>query len=207
MRHRAADRGRLLLRLRGGPSLRPGGSRRDRGQDARARRAGSGLRAQDDVEGGGEALLRRPGRAAKGAAGRGEGRSDRLVLHHRRRVHGLLHRPSRAVQWHPKGVPRVDELERILEGGCEEPADATDLRHGVLHQQGAAGAPDPPRGGKEAGPPQAGARARAVHLPQVGAGCRLLARARHDTVEPAGRLHAVDAVPGRIRRTTHAARV
>ena len=128
VRHRAADRGRVLLRLRRRPSVRARGPRGDRGEDARDRAAGPRLRAQDDAEGGGQALLRRARRAPQGRADRGEGRTGRLVLHHRRRVHGLLHRPPRALQRRPQGVPGADELERLLEGGRPQPADAAHLR-------------------------------------------------------------------------------
>ncbi len=47
VRHRPADRRRLLLRLRGREAVRAGGSRAHRGADARARLGRSRLRAAD----------------------------------------------------------------------------------------------------------------------------------------------------------------
>ena len=56
-----------------------------------------------------------------------------------------------------------------------------------LSRQGAEGAPHADRGSEEARPPQARARARAVHVPSVGAGRGVLAGQGHDALQHARR--------------------
>ena len=77
---------------------------------------------------GGDRLLRRARRAAQGAADRGEdGRpAAGLGLHDQgpRHVRGLLRRPARAVDRRAQGVQADHDVERLLEGRREEPADA-----------------------------------------------------------------------------------
>ncbi len=65
-----------------------------------------------------------------------------------------------------------------------------DLRHRLPLGQGAQGAPHADRRGEEARPPQAGTRARPVHVPPVGAGRGVLARQGHDALQHARELHA-----------------
>ena len=72
VRHRPGDRRGLLLRLRRRSALRARGSRSHRSEDARAGRAGSGLRAADVAAPGSHRLLHQARRAAQGAADRGE---------------------------------------------------------------------------------------------------------------------------------------
>ena len=72
-------------------------------------------------------------------------------------------------------------------------------------RQGSEGAPHADRGSEEARPPQARSRARAVHVPPVGAGRRVLARQGHDALQHARELHARRAVPRRLRRGEDAA--
>ena len=128
----------------------------------------------------GDAVLRVARRAAQSAADRREdGRAaGGVVLHDQgpRHVRGFLRRPARPFERTPQGVQAPEHLERVLEGGCAQPADAAHLRHGVLQRQGAAGASAAARRGEEARPPQARTRARPVHVPPVGARRDVLAR-------------------------------
>src|SRR5664280_2143791 len=102
---RAADRGRLLLRLRvsRGDGALGGGLPEDRRAHARAHQGGGGVRAPRGVRGGGPRAL--PGRAP-GLQGRADRRpaqrlgpgppaGDGLALH-QRPVHGPLPRPPRS---------------------------------------------------------------------------------------------------------------
>ena len=120
----------------------------------------------------------------------GEGRARRLVLHDRGRLHRLLHRPARPVHGAAEGVQGALELERLLEGGRTQPADAADLRYRVLQGLGTEGPPAPHRAGEGARPPEARQGTRAVHVPPLGAGSPVLAGEGHDPLPPAGRLHA-----------------
>ena len=104
-----------------------------------------------------------------------------------------------------KAFKLLTHLERLLEGRRAEPADAAGLRHGVLQRGRPEGAPAAPRGGEEARSPPARARARPVHVPPVGARRGVLAGQGHDRLQPARRLHAAGAVPGRLRRGEDAA--
>ena len=76
-----------------------------------------------------------------------------------------------------------------------------------LSRQGSEGAPHADRGSEEARPPQARPRARAVHVPPVGAGRGVLARQGHDALQHARQLHARRALPRRLRRGEDAARL
>ena len=89
-----------------------------------------------------------------------------------------------------EGVQAAQHLERLLEGRRAQPADAARLRHRVPVREGSQGAPHPARGSEEARPPQARTRARALHLPSVGAGRGVLARQGHDALQHARELHA-----------------
>ena len=102
VRHRPADRRRLLLRLRRRAPVRARGSRAHRSEDARAgRRRISPYERQMWPRAGGDRLLHAARRAAEGAVDRGEdGRAvARLLLHDQgpRHVRGLLRRSARAV--------------------------------------------------------------------------------------------------------------
>ena len=89
-----------------------------------------------------------------------------------------------------KAFKLLSDVERLLEGRREEPADAAHLRHGVLQRDGPEGAPAAARRGEEARPPEARARAGPLHVPPLGAGRRLLARQGHDALQHARQLHA-----------------
>ena len=60
-----------------------------------------------------------------------------------------------------EGVQAAEHVERLLEGRRAQSADAARLRHGVLHRQGAEGAPHADRRSEEARPPQARAASSA----------------------------------------------
>ena len=69
-----------------------------------------------------------------------------------------------------KAFKVLSQLERVLEGRREEPADAADLRHGLLQRQGAEGTPSSRLAeAKKRDHRKAGSRTRALHLPPVGA--------------------------------------
>ncbi len=80
-----------------------------------------------------------------------------------------------------------------------------DLRHRLLLRKGAEGVPDADRRSEEARPPQARARARAVHVPPVGARARVLARQGDDALQRARELHARRALSRRLSRGQDAA--
>ena len=188
VRHRSGDRRRLLLRLRRArarscPRTSRPSSRRCASSPSQDLVYERQMWPRDEAK----AFFAGARRAAQGAADRGEDRGPArgLLLHDQGQgdLHRLLRRPARAVDGQAEGVQAAQHVERVLEGRRAQPADAAHLRHGVLLRQGAEGAPHADRGGEEARPPQARQRARAVHVPPVGAGRRVLAatRARRST--------------------------
>ena len=115
----------------------PGGSRGDRSADERAGRSDSSTSA-DDAERGGRSVLRRARRAAQGATDSGE-EADRDVSCYTiktRRPSRLLRRPACALDGQAQGVQAAEHVERLLEGRCAQPADAADLRDGLLQGRG-----------------------------------------------------------------------
>ncbi len=202
VRHRPAHRRRLLLRLHRRTSLRARRSRGDREEDEGARAGRFRLRAPDVAAAGGDRLLHQARRAAQGAADRGEdgGTARGVGLHDQGQGHvrRLLRRPARAVNGSAQGVQADGDVERVLEGRREERADAARVRHGVLLAEGARRAPDASRGSEEARSPQGRQRSRPVHVPSVGAGRGLLDGQGRDALQHARRLHARQAVPGRL---------
>ena len=186
-------------------ALRARGSGRHRAADARDRRARPALRARAAPEGGRQGVLRGPRRAAQGGADRGKGRRRRVVLRHQGRLPRLLRRPARAVGRQARTLQAALDVERLLEGRRQEPADAARLRHGVLLEGRARAVPAPPRGSEEARPPQARQGARPVPLPSVGAGRGVLAGQGHDRLPHHRQLHARRAAAERLRRAEDAA--
>ncbi len=100
VRHRSRDRRRVLLRFRRPATVRAGGSRDDREENAGACAPGSGLRTPDVATRRSEDILRRSRRAAQGPTDRREDRGParRLLLHDQGQgdVHRLLRRAARA---------------------------------------------------------------------------------------------------------------
>ena len=139
--------------------------------------------AREDVPVGGRArALQAAGPAVQGRADRGprqkRGRRDRLALHERP-VHRPLPRPARPRHEAHQGVQAAVGRGRLL-ARRREPHDAhAHLRHGLLLQGGAGGAPRAHRGGEGARPPQARRRARPLPLLAGRARRGLLAAARH----------------------------
>ena len=136
-----------------------------------------------------------------------EGQTRGVLLHHQGPGHlrRLLRRPARAVDRQAEGVQAAEHLQRVLEGRCAQPADAAGLRHRVLFRQGPEGASDADRGGEEARSPQAGPRARSVHLPSVGSRRGILAGQGDDALQPPRQLHAGRAAAEWLRRGEDAA--
>ena len=180
---RAADRERLLLRLRVPGRLPPVGlrPRADRGRDGEARRRRRALRAHRRHAGLGDGALHPRGPALQGRADRGprprRGRRVGLALP-QRALRGPLPRPARP----------LDRADRRLQahldrGGLlarrRDPADAhPDLRHRFLHREGPRGPPGADRAGEGARPPPPRSAARPVHLPPGGARDAVLAAER-----------------------------
>ncbi len=108
--------------------------------------------------------------------------------------------PHVPVDRQAESVQADDDVERLLEGRREEPADAAGVRHGVLLAEGARRASDAARRGQETRPSQGRQGARPLHVSSVGAGRDVLARQGHDSVQRARQLHARRAHPGRLRR-------
>ena len=158
-------------------------------------------------EGGRQGVLRGPRRAAQGAADRGEERPDRVGLRHQGRLPRLLRRPARAVGRQAGPLQAAVDVERLLEGRRQEPADAAGLRHRLLLEGRARAVPEPPRGSQEARPPQAGQGPRPVPFPPVGAGRGVLAGQGHDRLPHHRQLHARRAAAERLRRAEDAAGV
>ena len=152
-RDRAADRERLLLRLRVPRADPRGGPRADRGRDHARARGGPLLGARGDLRGRGEAALPRGERALQGGARR-HGRGRHLAVH-AGRVHRSLPRPA------PPGLEADQGGQAHLARRCvlarrraQQAADA-DLRHRLLLPGRSRRLPRAPRAGEGARPPQA----------------------------------------------------
>ena len=197
-RVRPADRGRLLLRLPGGPPVHARGPRADRGQDGRG--GGARLPVHPGGRGprGGQPALR--GRSAQARAHRGAGRRRDHHGLHRRPVPGPLpraahppHRPAQALQ-------AALRRRRLLAGRRAPPDAPADLRHGLVQEGGARRLPPPARGGEEARPPAAGQGAGPVHVPPVRPGRAVLHRPRHHDRAGDQRLHPRASTSARATR-------
>ncbi len=211
MRHRSANRRRVLLRLRRAASVRARGSRGDREQDARVRGSGSDLRAADVAARGGQAFLRQSRRDAQGPIDRGEDRgSERgLLLHDQGQgdVRRLLCWPARADHRKAEGVQVAHDVERVLERRRAQSANAARVRNRVPVGERPQGSPHAHRRSEEARPPEDRSRAEALHVPPVGAGCDVLAREGHAALQRARGLHARSAHPFGLHRGESADRL
>ena len=161
------------------------------------------LRPKEDAK----AFFAARGEPLKVRADRGKGRPDRVGLRHQGRLPRLLRRPARALGRQARPLQAAVDLERLLEGRRQEPADAARLRHGLLLEERARAVPAPPRGSEEARPPQAGQGPRPLPLPPVGAGRGLLAGQGHHRLPHHRQLHARRAAAERLRRAEDAAGV
>ena len=153
------DRGRLLLRLRGGPRpFTPEDLERIEAKMAEVAKRRLPVRARGRGPRRGQPPLRR--RSAEAGADLRAGRRRDHQRLHRRAVHRSLprashpgHRPAQAFQAAPR--------RRGLLAGRREAADApADLRHGLVQEGGPRRLPPPARGGAQARPSGAGAAAR-----------------------------------------------
>ena len=199
--HRPADHRRLLLRLRRGHPVHPGGPQGDREGHGPDRQGGPDLPTLGRHRGRGapraarravQARADRPqGRpdGGRGRVGRGRpGRAEHLPERARRRprdragrLAGPVPRPARPE--HPRARQRLpaDPVRgRVLAREREEPAAAARLRHRVADEGRAARLPRAHRRGGASRPPPARHRARPVLLPR---GDRL----RPGRVPPQGR--------------------
>ena len=191
---RAADRERLLLRLRvprGRHGLRRG-LRPHRAEDAPAHQRRRAVRPRGRQRRGGARALQGRGAGLQGRAHRGprdERRSRRAADHgqplHERPLHRPLPRPARPGHEAHQGRQAAVRRGRLLARRRRPPAAHPHLRHGVLLQGGARRAPRAPRAGPRPRPPQARQGARAVHVLRAVAGLAVLAAGRDGDLERA----------------------
>ena len=133
------------------------------------------------------------GRADRGPR-RGRRRRHRLALHERP-VHRPLPRPARAGDRPHRRVQAAVGRRRLLARRREPPDAHARLRHRVLQQEGARGAPRAARAGARARPPQARPAARPVPVLRGLAGLGVLAAEGHGDLQPARRAHAARWAP------------
>ncbi len=170
-------------------------------QDERAGAPGPPLRAADDGPRGGEAFF----------AERGEPLKVQLIEEKTAASRTSPATPSRTdtfvdfcVGPHVPSTGRLKAFKLLSTSNAYWKGDARNqpmqrvYGTAFLSRGRPQGAPAADRGGEEARPPQAGARAGALHLPPVGARRHLLARQGHDALQHARRLHARGAVPRRL---------
>ena len=187
---RAADRGRLLLRLRV-PTRREAlrcRLRAHRGADARAREGRRALRAQRAARGRRDRAVPLGGAGLQGRADRGPGarpgRGDRVALP-QRPVHRPVPRPARADHQEHQGVQAHQRRGGLLARRRLAPDAHARLRHRLPLGRRPGGAPGAARAGATARPPQAGARARPVHVHRAVAGRAAVEAGRDRDLEPA----------------------
>ena len=172
-RDRAADRERLLLRLRVPRADPRGRSREDRGGDPARAEGRPLLGARGDLGRGGEAALRGRGRAVQGRARR-HGRGRDLALH-AGRLHRPLPRPAPAGLEADQGDQADLARRRLLARRRAEHAADPDLRHRLLLAGRSRRVPRAARAGEGARPPQARPRARPLPPLRGVAGLAVLA--------------------------------
>ena len=130
-------------------------------------------------------------------------RGDRQPVS-QRRVPRPLPRAARARHRPREGV-QADVSRRRLLARRRQPPDADpDLRHRVRDQGGARRAPRAARAGARPRPPQAGPRARAVHVLRLLAGLAVLVPERDGDLERADRAVAGRELGARLPRGPHA---
>ena len=189
---RAADRGRLLLRLRvprrrDRLRARPA---RARGEDARARQGARGVHARGRQRRRGARALPRGGPALQGRADRGPRArrrgADGLALH-QRPVHRPLPRPARARHGPDQGVQAALARGRLLARRRLAPDAHAHLRHRVPLEGRSRRASRAARAGARPRPPQARPRAEPVPLLRALARLAVLAARRDDRAQRADR--------------------
>ena len=163
------------------------------------------VRAADVAARRGEAVLRRPRRAAEGPADRREDRRPGrgLLLHDQgpRHVRRLLRRPARAVDRPAEGVQAAEHVERLLEGRRAQPADAAGLRHGVPLREGAAGSTCTRlEEAKKRDHRKIGRDQKLFMFHPWAPGATFWLAEGDDALQHARQLHARGAVPGGLRR-------
>ena len=210
VRHRSGHRRGLLLRLRRQPPVRARGPREDRSEDARAGRRRTCRTS---------ARCGRATKPSRSSRERGEplkvqlieektaGQSDVscYTIKDRETFVDFCVGPHVPSHRQAQGVQAARHVERLLEGRRAQPADAAHLRDRVLQGRRPEAASAPDRRSQEARPPPRRQGPRPVHVPSVGAGRGVLARQGHDALQPAGRLHARGALPGRLLGSEDAA--
>ena len=181
---RAADRQRLLLRLRvPGPDQRRR-PRGDRGRGAARARRGAGLGARGDHGRRGADALHRRGRAVQGRAGR-DRRGRHLALH-AGRLHRPLPRPAPADLGADQGLQAHLARRRLLARRREEHAADADLRDGVLQPEGPRRAPRAARAGARPRPPaSSGQQLDLFHFDEHSPGIAVLAPEGHGDLQRA----------------------
>ena len=150
-------------------------------------------------------VLRRPRRAAEGAADRGEDRRGR-PRSRSTRSRTATRSSTSAVGPHVPSTGKLKAFKLTTTSSAYWKGDAKnqpmqrvygtaffsdkDLQAHLARLEEA----------QEARPPQGGQGTRAVHVPPVGPGRGVLAAQGHGAVQRPGRVHAQGALPGRLRR-------
>ena len=181
---RAAGRERLLLRLRPAHAVHARGPRAHRGPHARDRRRGPALRVRRDHEGRGPRALRGGGREVQAALPHPDPRGRQGHLLPQRPVPRPVPRPAPAEHREDQGLQGHPRGRRVLARERAQRDAPAHLRHRLPGPAGPGRAPEARRGGAQARPPAAGARAGPVLDPRGG-------RARARPLAPQGR----DAAP------------
>ena len=192
VRHRAADRRRVLLRLRRREAVRAGGSRGHRKEECASSPAAICVferqmwpreEAIDFFTRRGEPL--KVQLIEEKTAGQND--VSCYTIKDRDTFVDFCVGPHVPSSGQAEGLQAADHVERVLEGRRAQSADAAHLRHGVLQRERAEGVPDAHRRSEEARPSQARARAGPLPVPSVGGRRDVLAREGHDALEPARR--------------------
>ena len=152
-RDRAADRERLLLRLRVPGADPRGGPRADRGGGQPRARRGARMDANRDHGRRGARALRGGGRALQGRARGHRGGADHAL--HAGRLHRPLPRPAPPELGADQGDQAPLARGRVLARRRAQPTADAGLRHRLLLAGGPRRVPRADRGGEEARPPPA----------------------------------------------------
>ena len=203
-----ADRRRVLLRLRRPAAVRARGPRGDREEDARARGAGSRLRAADVAAGGGQAFF----------GDRGEPLKVQLI---EEKTEGQREVSCYTIKDRETFVdfcvgPHVPSTGKLKAFKLLTPRTPTGRATRATSRCSASTAPRSSRTRsckhtctgsrrRRSATTASLAGTRAVHVPPVGAGRGVLARQGHDALQPARQLHARGALPGGLHRGEDAA--
>ena len=178
-RLRPADRGRLLLRLRGATARsRP---RTSRGSRPRWREVARRETTRSCARWwtGPRPTAGSPTTRSSSSASRELGDDETITVYTDGPFLDLCRGPARPRHRPAQALQAAPRRRRLLAGRREAADAAAHLRHRVVQEGGARRLPPPARGGAEARPPAARQGARPVHVPPVRPGRAVLDRPRH----------------------------